>query len=151
MADTSRTETSQWPCLGWEEGEEAGLQRRLLEVIEIGDPGARGSGEGRSILPWFDAQLLRGELSPLCPLQRRHVPAGLNLAGQGVARLAALGLRGAARSGVSPAVAVASPIRVDDGLRRGLRRVRQGGLEAQVLRWGRGRSLSLICGCRGEV
>lgn len=128
-----------------------GLQRRLLEVIEIGNPGARGSSEGRSILPWFDAQLLSGELSALCPLQRRHVPAGLDLAGQRVAGLAALGLRGGAHPGVSPVVGVTSPIRVDDGLGGGLRRVGEGCLEAQVLRWGRGRSLSLVWGRRGEV
>lgn len=128
-----------------------GLQRRLLEVIEIGNPGARGSSEGRSILPWFDAQLLGGELSALCPLQRRHVPAGLDLAGQRVAGLAALGLRGGAHPGVSPVVGVTSPIRVDDGLGGGLRRVGEGCLEAQVLRWGRGRSLSLVWGRRGEV
>lgn len=131
--------------------EEAGLQRRLLEVIEIRDPGARGSSEGRPVLSWFDAQLLRGELSSLRPLQCRHVPGGLDLAGQRVAGFAALGLRGAAYPRVGPVVGVASPIRVDDRLRRGLGRVGEGCLEAQVLRWGRGRSLSLVCGRRGEV
>lgn len=131
--------------------ETAGLQRRLLEVIEIWDPGARGSSEGRSILSWFDAQLLRGKLSSLCPLQCRHVPGGLDLAGQRVAGFAALGLRGAAYPRVSPVVGVASPIRVDDRLSGGLRRVGEGCLEAQVLRWGRGRWLSLVRGRRGEV
>lgn len=129
-----------------DDGEEAELQRCLLEVIEIWDPGARGSGEGRSVLSWFDAQLLGCELSSLRPLQCRHVPGGLDLAGQRVAGFAALGLRGAAHPRVSPVVAVASPIRVDDRLGRGLRRVGEGCLEAQVLRWGRGRSLSLVCG-----
>lgn len=127
-----------------------GLQCRLLEVIEIWNPGARGSSEGWSVLPWFDAQLLRGELSTLCALQRRHVPAGLDLSGEGVAGLAALRLRGAAHPGVTPVVGVPSPLGVGH-LSRGLRRVRERGLEAQVLRWRRWRSLSLIWGRWGEV
>lgn len=45
-----------------------GLQRRLLQVVEVGHPGAGGSCKGGSILPRLDAQLLGGELSSLGPL-----------------------------------------------------------------------------------
>lgn len=79
------------------------------------------------------------------------MPGGLDLARQRVAGLAALRLRGAAHPRVSPVVGVASPIRVDDRLGGGLRRVGEGCLEAQVLGWRRGRWLSLVCGGRGEV
>lgn len=127
---------------GLGKGARGSLQRGLLQVIEVWHPGAGGSGESGSILPRFDAQLLGGELSALRPLQSRHVPAGLNLSREGVARLAALSLRGAAHPRVPPAVGVPPPLRVAC-FGGGLGRVGEGGLEAQV--WGRwGRRLSLI-------
>lgn len=49
-------------------GGSRGLQRGLLQVVEVWHPGAGGSGEGGSVLPWFDAQLFGGELSALRPL-----------------------------------------------------------------------------------
>ena len=125
------------------------LKRSLLQVVEVWHPVAGGSGKRGSILPRFDAQLFRGELGALRPLQRRHVPAGLDLSGEGVAGLAALGLGGAAHPGVPPALHVPSTL----GVARfggGLRRVGEGGLEAQVLRRRR-RRLSLIWGRGGEV
>lgn len=96
--------------------------------------------------------MLGGELRALGPLQRRHVPAGLDLPGDGVAGLAALGLGGAAHPGVTPAVRMPSGL----GVARfgwGLRGVGQSGLEAQVRRRrrGSGRLLPLIRGGRGEV
>lgn len=45
-----------------------GLQRCLLQVVEVWHPGAGGSGKSGSILPWFDAKLFGGELSTLRPL-----------------------------------------------------------------------------------
>lgn len=125
------------------------LQRRLLQVVEIGHPGAGGSGKGGSVLPRFDAQLFRGELSAVRPLQRRHVPAGLDLSGEGVAGLAALGLGGAAYPGVPSSVGVASNLRVAR-FGGGLGGVGQRGLEAQIW-WRRRRRLSLTGGRRGEV
>lgn len=55
------------------------LQSRLLQVVEIGHPGAGGPGERGPVLTRFDAQLFRGELGPLHSLQGGHVPAGLDL------------------------------------------------------------------------
>lgn len=137
---------SGWSHVGggvfWGEREREGcLKRSLLQVVEVWHPGAGCSGKRGSVLPWFDAQLLWGELSALCPLQSRHVPAGLYLSGQGVAGLAALGLGGAAHPGVPPALCVPSTLGVSR-FGGGLRGVGVGGLEAQV--WGRGRRLSLI-------
>lgn len=128
------------------------LQCSLFQVIEVWDPGAGRSGKGGSVLARFDAQLLRGKLCPLGPLQRGHVPAGLDLSGDGVAGLATLGLGGAAYPGVTPAVCVPPGLRVAR-FRRGLRGVGQRGLEAQV-RWrrrGSRRRLPLVRGRRGEV
>lgn len=128
------------------------LQRSLFQVIEIWDPGAGCSGKSGSVLPWFDAQLLGGKLCALGPLQGGHVPAGLDLSGDGVAGLAALGLGGAAYPGVNPAVCVPSGLRVARFGRR-LGGVGQRGLEAQV-RWrrrGSRRLLPLTRGRRGEV
>lgn len=77
------------------------------------------------------------------------MPAGLDLSGEGVAGLAALGLGGAAHPGVPPALRMPSTLRVAR-FGGGLRRVGEGGLEAQV--WRRsGRRLSLIGGGGGEV
>lgn len=45
-----------------------GLQRSLLQVIEVWHPGAGGSCKGGSILPRLDAKLFGGELSALGPL-----------------------------------------------------------------------------------
>lgn len=118
------------------------LQRGLLQVIEIWHPGARSAGKGGSVLPRFDAQLLRGELCTLRPLQSRHMPAGLDLPWEGVAGLAALGLGGTAHPGVPPALCVPSAVRVAR-FGGGLRRVWEGGLEAQVWRRRR-RGLSLV-------
>lgn len=51
-----------------EGGGAGGLQRGLLQVVEVWHPGARGSSKGGPVLPWFDAQLFGGELSALRPL-----------------------------------------------------------------------------------
>lgn len=118
-----------------------GLQRGLLQVIEVWHPDTGRSGKGGSVLPRFDSQLFGGELSALRPLQSRHVPAGLDLSGEGVAGLAALRLGRAAHPGVPPALGVPSALRVTR-LGGGLRGVGEGGLEAQV--WRRRRKLSLI-------
>lgn len=45
-----------------------GLQRSLLQVVEVWHPGAGRSCKGGSILPRLDAQLFGGELSALGPL-----------------------------------------------------------------------------------
>lgn len=115
------------------------LQGGLLQVVEVWHPGAGGSGKGGSVLPRLDAQLFRGELSALGPLQSRHVPAGLDLSGEGVAGLAALGLAGGAHPGVAPALGVPATLGVA-WFGGGLRWVGEGGLEAQVWR----RRLSLV-------
>lgn len=113
------------------------LQCSLFQVIEVWDPGAGCSSKGGSVLPRFDAQLLGGKLRTLGSLQCGHVPAGLDLSRDGVAGLPTLGLGGAAYPGVTPAVCMPSGLRVAR-FGRGLRGVRQRGLEAQV-RWrGRG-------------
>ena len=122
---------------------EGGLKRSLLQVVEVRHPGAGRPGKRGSVLPRFDAQLFRGELSALRPLQGRHVPAGLDLSRQGVAGLAALGLGGAAHPGVPPALGVPYPAVGVARFGGGLRRVGERGLEAQVWRRGR-RRLSLI-------
>ena len=70
------------------------------------------------------------------------MPAGLDLSGEGVAGLAALGLGGAAHPGVPPALSVPSSTLGVDHFGGGLRGVGEGGLEAQV--WRRRRRLSLI-------
>lgn len=118
------------------------LQRSLFQVIEVWDPGAGCSGKGGSVLPWFDSQLLGGKLRTLGPLQCGHMPAGLNLSGDGVAGLATLGLGGAAYPRVTPAVCMPSRLRVAR-FGRGLGGVRQRGLEAQV-RWRRRGSRRLL-------
>lgn len=135
--------------LGWRWSNWWFLQGCLLQVVEVWHPGARRSGKGGSVLPWFDAELLGCELSPLCPLQSRNMPAGLYLPGEGVARLAVLGLAGAAHPWVAPALSMPPTFKVAR-FRGRLRWVREGALEAQV--WWRGRRvLSLIWGWRGEM
>lgn len=49
----------------WGGGVRGGLQRGLLQVVEVWHPGAGRSGKGGSVLPRFDAQLFGGELSAL--------------------------------------------------------------------------------------
>jgi len=51
----------------WER-EGRGLQRSLLQVVEVRHPGSGGSGKSGSVLPRFNTQLLGGELSALRPL-----------------------------------------------------------------------------------
>lgn len=86
--------------------------------------------------------MLGGKLCALGPLQRRHMPAGLDLTRDGVAGLATFGLGGAAHPGVTPAVCMPSGLRVAR-FGWGLRGVGQRGLEAQV-RWRRRGSRRLL-------